>query len=226
METVTWGTLEALWAKSGPRATRGAVILLHGYGADMHDLAPLVQGLPQAAQTWDWCFPNAPLGFPGNSPGRAWFPLDPLLLSQLLAAEPVEVPPPEVDAALEALGSLVQEVRRRYSRVALGGFSQGAMLALDWALSFPQNIDRLILLSAAWVGHSGQKLHPPPSFPVFQSHGSFDPVLPLDAGLRLKRTLEGAGVALEYHQFAGGHQIPAEILHRLDGFLEKHHGPT
>ena len=49
------------------------VICMHGYGADMRDLAPLAQEL-ETKRPLRWLFPNAPEQLEWG--GRAWFPID------------------------------------------------------------------------------------------------------------------------------------------------------
>ena len=221
MEKIHWGELEALCQRGN---SSHAIIFLHGYGANMHDLAPLSGALPKAAAFCDWFFPNAPLSLQGTPFGRAWFPLDEVFLSQLIQGTLEEHPPlpPQVDQAMNALSSFVAEVSQRYPFVTLGGFSQGAMLSLEWALNFPAKVGKLVLLSAALADPKGwaDKLRPPPAFPIFQSHGSLDNVLPLSSGLALKELLESSGADLTFHQFVGGHEIPLEVLQRLDDFLQ------
>ena len=230
MEKIRWGELEALWKKTDAANSESppshAIIFLHGYGADMHDLAPLSGALPKAAAFCDWFFPNAPLSLEGNPAGRAWFPLDEVFLSKLIQGTLEEHPPlpPQALQAISALSSFVAQVCQRYPQVFLGGFSQGAMLSLEWALNFPAKIKALVLLSAALADPKGwaDKLRPPPAFPIFQSHGSLDAVLPLHSALALKKLLEESEADLTFHQFVGGHEIPLEVLQRLDDFLGGH----
>ena len=227
MEKIHWGELEALWKKADAANSESlpshAVVLLHGYGANMHDLAPLSGALPKAAAFCDWFFPNAPLSLEGYPQGRAWFPLDEVFLSQLVQGTLEQHPPlpPQIDRAMEGLSSFMAQVCQRYPQVFLGGFSQGAMLSFEWALNFPAQVKRLALLSAALADPGGwaDKLRPAPAFPVFQSHGSLDAVLPLHSALALKELLEKSGADFTFHQFVGGHEIPFEVIQKLDDFL-------
>lgn len=48
---------------------------------------------------------------------------------------------------------------------------------------------------------------------LFISHGRDDRVLPIDrCGRRVARALTTAGYAVEYHEFGGGHDVPAEVV--------------
>ena len=65
--------LEVLSSKHAQ--AKNAVILFHGYGANMHDLFPLVE--VWAKPETDFYFPNGILKLDmGAWGGRAWFPID------------------------------------------------------------------------------------------------------------------------------------------------------
>jgi len=111
------------------------VVLLHGWGAQGDDLVPLARELrhPRAR----FLVPAAPLPRPGG--GRAWWQLD--RNDRPLQVSSAELPPgfqpnPQLTAARRAVQALLHDARQRYApdAIALAGFSQGAMLALDLAL--------------------------------------------------------------------------------------------
>jgi phospholipase/carboxylesterase len=47
---------------------------------------------------------------------------------------------------------------------------------------------------------------------IFQSHGSVDQVLPLQAGIWLRDALTEAGCEVDFVEFLGPHTIPMEAL--------------
>src|SRR5690606_3740525 len=135
-----------------------AVILLHGYGANAQDLAPLASAL-KTRSPLRFYFPNAP-----RSPrelaafgGRAWFASDMMLL-QRRAQDPFSFLYDEAhvqklyEATDKHLWPYVVQKASQYENIVLGGFSQGAMLALDcaWRHSLPQ-LKGLMLFSGAWA---------------------------------------------------------------------------
>lgn len=205
-------------------------ILLHGFGAHGDDLVGLAQVI-DAATTW--VFPAAPLRLGGPyGDGRAWWPLDLAALEARLRAGAArvisdEVPPglPEVRAQLT---QLVVEVSERFAvtpdRIALGGFSQGAMLALDVALHTPVTLAGVILLSGTLVAGSEwtPRLPTLANRPVFQSHGRHDPLLPFAVAELLRDRLRNAGARVDWHPFDGGHAIPPNVLGSLADFLCNH----
>ena len=48
--------------------------------------------------------------------------------------------------------------------------------------------------------------------PVFQSHGTDDPILSPDVAKRLRDMLLNEGVSVDWHEFRGGHEIPMDVL--------------
>ena len=57
--------------------------------------------------------------------------------------------------------------------------------------------------------------------PVFQSHGMQDEILPYVGAEKLRDTLTHGGLAVDWHSFRGGHEIPKAVLQRLGTFITK-----
>ena len=100
------------------KGTEGApwVVMLHGYGANALDLAPLHQILPQKPEI-NWLFPEAPLTVPigPHMVGRAWFELamenlDPSGGSVDLEKLIPEGGPKGLDESIEKLGEALKEL--------------------------------------------------------------------------------------------------------------------
>ena len=105
------------------------VVLLHGYGADGEDLIGLAPHWQDMLPGAEFVAPNAPERVPGAAKGYQWFPiarLDPHEMRDgVLAAAPRIAEFLEAELARLALPP---------ERLALVGFSQGAMLALHLGL--------------------------------------------------------------------------------------------
>jgi len=118
---------------------------------------------------------------------------------------------------------LLREARERYApdSVALVGFSQGAQLALDVALAADPPVDRVGALSGALLADSLPALRAaaPPLPAVFVSHGRTDRVLPFDGAKSVQGLLAQRGYAVTFIPFAGGHEIPADVVAALGRFL-------
>jgi phospholipase/carboxylesterase len=218
-------------------APTAAVVLCHGFGApgdDLVDLAPaLVQAAPSLAQV-RFYFPAAPLSLSamGWGESRAWWLIDmealqranqsPEALKEFRNVEPLGMA-----AARKQLTALVEHVANEtqlpYSRLALGGFSQGAMLATDVALRLPEALGALCVLSGTLLLEDvwRAKLKQRTAMPVFQSHGTEDVVLPFAGAKALQALFVSSAVEHEFVPFDGGHTIGPSVLSRLAQFLQK-----
>jgi phospholipase/carboxylesterase len=204
------------------------VVLLHGFGAPGDDLVALAPYL-HAPRT-RFVFPAAPLelgGLYGDS--RAWWLLDLARLEASLGSGDIQTWIAEVPEGLEnarvQLGRFLDQLQARFSitneQLVLGGFSQGAMLALDCALHREAPLAGLVLLSGTLTAESIWKpLFPTlAGVPILQSHGRHDMLLPYVIAEALRDRLDGAGARVEFHQFLGGHEIPPPVLSAVTKFL-------
>ena len=109
-----------------------------------------------------------------------------------------------LDAALERVFA-AQPV----SRVAIGGFSDGASYALSLGLANGDLFDAVLAFSPGFL--APPSVHGRPA--VWISHGRQDRVLPVDrCGRRVARHLRSAGYDVTYEEFDGGHVMPDELV--------------
>jgi len=197
-------------------AARSLVILLHGYGSngdDLISLAPYWRGvLPGAA----FVAPNAPEPCPGAPEGYQWWPITSLDRAQRAAGAARAAPILDafIDAELARLGL-------DDSRLALVGFSQGTMMALQVGPARPRAI-------AGIVGYSGMLADEaalaaaPGRPPILLIHGDADPMIPLVGFSAAKAALIRAGFTVESHVSHGlGHSIDGVGLQLGARFLAK-----
>jgi len=207
------------------------VLLLHGYGAPGDDLVALADVLKGPAGI-RWIFPQAPLPLNmGYGNARAWWLIDMGRLEADRAAGRVRDLSSEVprgltearDALEKFLTVLPTALSVDYQRTLIGGFSQGAMLACDVVMRTTFPFAGLVQLSGSllarqdWRPSVGKRA----GLPVFQSHGTQDPILPYAMAERLRDEFVAVGLTVNWHSFHGGHEIPAPILTRLSGFIMK-----
>ncbi|HYG33892.1 MAG TPA: alpha/beta hydrolase-fold protein [Clostridia bacterium] len=92
--------------------------------------------------------------------------------------------------------------------MAIGGFSDGASYALSLGITNGQLFSHIIAFSPGFMSPTQQ----PDSPRIFISHGTQDPVLPIEAcSRRLVPALEQAGYDVHYHEFSGEHTIRPDI---------------
>jgi phospholipase/carboxylesterase len=109
-----------------------------------------------------------------------------------------------LDAALAAVDDAAA-----VSRVAVGGFSDGASYALSLGLANGDLFDAVLAFSPGFAAAPGRQGRPR----VWISHGVHDRVLPVDrCGRRVSRDLAGAGYDVTYEEFDGGHVLRPELL--------------
>ncbi len=181
---------------------RALVFLLHGRGADSTDLIPLANAL--ALEHVRYVLPNGPQ--PAGS-GRQWYAFGAAHGSDLQASS----------IQLKAL--IDSECRPLPGcRLALVGFSQGAVLALDAGFKYKP-------VPTAIVGLSGYLFEPPldpsgTSPAVLLVHGSMDTVIPVSAGRQAYQKLLALGVNVQFEEFQMGHQINPQTLQVVRQFLK------
>ena len=220
---VRFGNLDAIEIpNSDPKAL--TVVCLHGYGADMRDLAPLAQEL-ETKRPISWLFPDAPETLDWG--GRAWFPIDVTAFEEAQrTGTPRDLSLKEPDGmawAREELQKFLSESGVAWDRLVLMGFSQGAMLAVDLALRSETPPAGVAILSGTLVDKkSVVELAPKrKGLPFFQSHGSVDPILGYPQARALEKLIVEAGWKGQLQRFEGGHAVPTEVLETLRRWLEK-----
>ena len=234
----TWSGLECVVVEPVQKA-QALAVLCHGFGApgtDLIDLAPALVSLEPKLAAMGFVFPAAPLSLAeqGMADGRAWWPID---MEELIMAVQLgrirdlrNQVPPTLAAVRRQLKEVILEACNHWqldsSRAFLGGFSQGSMITTSLALQEDLPIAGLFILSGTLLCEADWrkaledrvtgKTKP---FPVFQSHGKYDPLLPFDNAEALYELLSAAGHDVQIVPFAGQHQIPHHVLGQLAKWL-------
>ena len=164
----------------------------------------------------------------GRRDARGWWRLD--LSAHVDVAVPGALPdlstasPPGLSRARRQVSAFLDELETRHGvrsdRVILGGFSQGAMVALDVALNDGRPLRGVALLSGTLVNERGvlARVHTRRGLRVLVAHSPEDQVLPFELASRLARTLGEGGWRVTWLPFGGGHAITAEVVDALGVF--------
>ena len=112
---------------------------------------------------------------------------------------------PDVEALERSLQALFVCTRVDTTRLAVGGFSDGASYALSLGLTNGDLFTHVLAFSPGFAAPAAQHGRPG----VFVTHGVDDPVLAIDrCSRRLVPRLRAAGYDVRYEEFDGGHVLP------------------
>lgn len=197
-----------------------SVIWLHGLGADGNDFAPLVPHLGLSEHT-RFIFPHAPsipVTINGGITMPAWYDI-----LEMSIARKVDTPQLEISAtATHAL--IEREIERGVpaDKIVVAGFSQGGAVAYQAALSFPQTLGGLLVLSSYFatresvIRHDTQR-----QLPILIQHGTQDPVVPEALGQQAYQALQELGYPVQYQHYEMQHQVIPEQIQRIRSWLHE-----
>jgi phospholipase/carboxylesterase len=191
----------------------GGLVLLHGRGADEHDLSPLLDALDPDRRLVG-VLPRGPLSLPPG--GAHWY-----------AVREIGYPDPGTflrtyARAASWLDAVPELTGVPLSKTVLGGFSQGCVMA--WALG----LGRGRPAPAGIIGLSGflptvdgfeLDLEGREGFRVAIGHGTADPVIGVEWGRQAWDRLQAAGADVLYRESPIGHTIDPTFVPELAGWL-------
>lgn len=197
---------------------RHAVIWLHGLGADGHDFPPIVAEMRlDPALGIRWVFPHAPsipVTLNGGMVMPAWYDIRTVDFHREHDEQGIRRSAAQLERLIE------REVARGvpHERIVLAGFSQGGAIALFTALRHRERLAGVVALSTYMV--VGQTLEAERSpanldLPVFQAHGTHDPMVVFERGEDCRRRLEALGYSVEWHEYPMLHQVCLEEIEAL-----------
>ncbi|HEY3920203.1 MAG TPA: alpha/beta fold hydrolase [Stellaceae bacterium] len=192
------------------------VVLLHGYGADGNDLIGLAPEWQPLLPDTEFVSPHAPFPCEAMPFGRQWFGFQGRTPVQVLDG---------VKAAAAILDRFLTELLAERaideSKLALVGFSQGAMMSLYVSLRRAKPVAGVVAYSGrlfAAEALAGELRSRPK---ILLVHGDADEVVLPQAHPEALTALQAAGVAVEGMLRPGlGHGIDAEGLVRGGEFLK------
>lgn len=200
-----------------PQEALPLMVLFHGYGADMQDLAGLAPYFSIKAHVV--CLQGSrttPFG------GRAWFDLEYLPDGDLRFDEARALQAGR-DAAT-VVKALMTRDDLPVNQLIVGGFSQGAAIAMLVSLIIPEKTNGIMLLSGRHPERIELLIREKSAlnhFQVFVGHGIHDPVLPIANGRNLREFWRQLPVALTYHEYPMGHEINQQELMDVNQWLRQ-----
>ena len=102
------------------------------------------------------------------------------------------------------------------------GFSQGAIMSASVALTQPELVAGVVMMSGRILPEI-QPLIPPRAdlegLPFLVVHGTLDMVLPIAYGRSSRELLSSLPVDLTYHEYQMGHEVTQESLSDVTAWL-------
>lgn len=191
------------------------LLLLHGFGANEHDLFGLVD---EFDSRFTVVSARAPLSL-GNG-GYAWFPI------AFTDAGIKVLDTKSAVASRDLILTFLDELPRRHAvnpkQIYLMGFSQGASMAYSIALTEPEKIAGMVAMSGRMPDErlislaTTERLA---QLSVFVAHGLYDEVLPIQNGRDSEARLRELQLNILYKEYPMAHQISRESLSDLSKWL-------
>jgi predicted esterase len=189
------GAPDILWHGAAPADAGVAAVVLHGRGQTPQDMLPMLADLQGVTAA-------LPMAV-----GKSWY--------KARAVDPLsDATRGDLAASLAALEATIALVRKAVPGrpLLLAGFSQGACLAIEYALSRGGWDGALVALTGARVG-AATDARPRAglnAMPVYLSGGDADPWIPVAAWAAAAGELAQAGARLTAEVFPGrAHEVSA-----------------
>jgi len=204
----------------------GSVIWLHGLGADGYDFEPVLPYLPLSRLGVRVVLPHAPSIPVSLNQGfvmPAWYDIRSGDLRQRHDEAGIRESARRIEdwvAAERAKGIPNQ-------RIALAGFSQGGAIALHVGLRYPEPLAGIVALSTYLLLPDALEAEASAAnarVPVFQAHGTLDPMVTLDRGQSARDALQARGHEVTYREYRMEHAVDPQELRDLGAWLEARFG--
>ena len=196
---------------------RQAIILCHGYGGDGKDISVLAINWQRFLPDAIFLCPDAPEVCSINPHGYQWFDLtsenEEIILEKSLKAE---------KKINDFLDQVISNLELEFKNLAIVGFSQGSMMAVQVGLKKKQQVNSIIGYSGKIINkkHLSDNIKSKPK--IFLMHGANDTIVPPTHLLEAKEYLKNHGLNIKTKIFKDcEHKIPVEGSSLGLSFLKK-----
>lgn len=204
-----------------PKASSGKaplLIMLHGYGSNEEDLFSFAEELPE-----DLFIISVRAPYKMQPDGNAWYAIYWNNTGGKFSDDK------QATESRDQIAVFIEEAVAAYpvdpENVTLVGFSQGTILSLAVALSYPEKVKNIIALSGyinVDILKENYKEKDFSRLAVYSSHGSSDPVIPVAWARKTKPFLDTLGIENSFSEFSVGHGVAPENLLEMQKWLKLH----
>lgn len=210
MSTLNYRVRPSTLEKNAP-----VLFMLHGYGSDENDLFSFASELPEELLIISLQAPYKMQPF-----GHAWYTIH------------FEAPQGKWNDNEQAIQSrdlvaeLIDELQEKYhfdkNNVTLLGFSQGTILSIAIALTYPEKVKNVIGLSG-YVNKDiidlKSNLAEYKHLAFYCSHGTVDQVIPVEWSRQTKPFLDSLQISNTYNEFPVGHGVAPQNFYEFKNWL-------
>lgn len=176
------------------------LILMHGYGSNEKDLFSFSKNIPG-----EYLVVSIQGPYTLGNDSYAWFRMD---FSNGKRTRNLD----DVAKSSEMIIKFIDELSEVYefdkNRVILSGFSQGGIMSYSLALTHPDRVYGIGVLSGFILDNtqpsSSKSIQ---DLKVFISHGTEDPLISISEAQQAKEKIESLGITPEYHEYQAKHEI-------------------
>lgn len=219
--------LEVIEFETAPDPT-ASIIVLHGLGADGNDFVPIARELDLSrVGAVRFVFPHGPtrpVTINGGHVMRAWYDI---LGAELGPGGAKREDEAGLRASQALVDTLIATERARgvpANRIVLAGFSQGCAMTFMAGLRHGERLAGLLGMSGYLPlgAITGAERHMANAeVPIFQAHGTADPVIPIARAIQSRDALIALGHPVEWHAYPMPHSVcPQEIADMNRWLLE------
>lgn len=207
----------------GPRSpangAEGCIVLLHGLGADGHDLEPIVPYLQLSKVRF--VLPHAPKRNVTINDGArmpAWYDLE--------TQAPNAAVQSDIAESHAQIRALLDEERQHFpsERIVLAGFSQGGAMALHVGVRYPHRLMGIVALSAYEVDTETRWSETAPQnsqTPILFCHGTRDDVVPIGRARQAHDVLRSQGRPIDWCEYPIAHEVAVNEIHQVSTWVKR-----
>lgn len=193
------------------------IIMLHGYGSDESDLFSFASELPAHYAIFSLKAPHPLKPF-----GNAWYSIHFDNPKGKWSDE--EEARESRDMISKVIDEIVHEFPVNANDITLIGFSQGTILSFAVALSYPEQVRRVVGLSGYVnpdIIKEGFETKDFSRLKIYSSHGSVDQVIPVDWARNTEPFFTKMGIPCHYSEFPVGHGVAPQNFYEFKKWMEE-----